>query len=57
MLVFIAGALVGVGIAVMIIGFLAVALEDQERVEQARRKKEQDRKKMREIEDWYRSYD
>ena len=55
MIAFIAGFFAGSFCAVAILGFMAVVAEDHELEDQARRKGDQDRKAVKEIEDWYRS--
>lgn len=56
MLLFIAGMVTGAIVSLGILGFMAVVAEDQELREAERKKREREKKALREIEDWYRSY-
>lgn len=56
MIWFVLGFLVGSGVLLLFLGFLAVATEDKERQEMARKQKELEKKNLRDVEDWYRSY-
>ena len=56
MIWFVLGFLAGAGAALLFLGYLAVVAEDEEQKEAARRKREQDQKNMKDIENWYRSY-
>jgi hypothetical protein len=53
---FVLGFLAGSGAVLLFLGYLAVVAEDEELQEAAKRKREKDRKNLRDIEDWYRSY-
>lgn len=56
MLLFIAGMITGAIAIVGIIGFMVIVAEDQELREAALKKREREKKALRDIEDWYRSY-
>lgn len=56
MIWFVLGFLAGAGAMLLFFGYLAVVTEDEERQDEARRKREQDQKNMKDIENWYRSY-
>lgn len=56
MIWFVLGFFAGSGAALLFIGFLAVVAEDEERQEMARKQKERDKKNLKDVEDWYRSY-
>lgn len=56
MIWFVVGFLAGAGAALLFIGYLAVVAEDEERREMARKQKELEKKNLRDVEDWYRSY-
>ena len=57
MIWFVLGFLAGSGALLLFLGFLAVVVtEDEERQEEARRRKAEDKRRMDELMDHYRSY-
>lgn len=56
MWLFIAGMAVGSVLCLVVLGFMAAVAEDRETKEKARRQREQDKKNLMDIENWYRSY-
>lgn len=56
MIWFVLGFLAGAGSALLFLGYLAVVAEDEEQKEAARRKREQDKKALKDIQDHYRGY-
>ena len=56
MIWFVLGYLAGAGSALIFLGYLAVVAEDEERQEEARRRKAEDKRRMDELMDHYRSY-
>ena len=56
MWLFIAGMVAGSVLTRTILGFMAAVVEDREMKEKVLRQREQDKKNLRDIENWYRSY-
>ena len=56
MIWFVLGFLAGSGALLLFLGYLAVVTEDEERQEEARRRKAEDKRRMNELMDHYRSY-
>jgi len=56
MIWFVVGFLAGAGSALLFLGYLAVVAEDEEQKEAANRKREQDKKALKDIQDHYREY-
>lgn len=56
MIWFVLGFLAGSGALLLFLGFLAVVTEDKEIQETARKQREKDKKNLKDVEDWYRSY-
>ena len=56
MIWFVLGFIAGSGALLLFLGFMAVVTEDEERQEEARRRKAEDKRRMDELMDHYRSY-
>ena len=56
MIWFVLGFLVGSGVLLLFLGFLAVVTEDEERREMAREQREREKRALKEIQDQYRDY-